>query len=150
MNNKALSVVGLQPAEAKRNVYRATVAADDTPETILDPKWWVHVAARLRLDDRVELIAPDRSWYGEVTILEVGKSGHGGARVAFIVGPVLLRNDAVVAKQADLAVRWNGSAKWEVYRTADKLVLKSGFDTKEQAAAWLVDPAAADPAKAAA
>ncbi|RWF71868.1 hypothetical protein [Mesorhizobium sp.] len=135
-----LHVNGLMQAESKRNIYRVTLSATDKPDDLLAPEWWVHVAKQLRLDDMVEVIALDRSWFGTVTVLEVGKAGHGGARVAYVVGPVKLANAAEVAKQADHEVRWGGpNAQWQVVRVRDKLVVKAGLAKKEDAGTWIAD-----------
>lgn len=134
----SLNVNGLQQAESKRYVYRITATADWTPEALLDPAFWVHVSRTLRVDDRIEVIAHDRSWFGEVTVLEVGVGGLGGARVAYIIGPVELQNAAVVLKPAEFEPRWGGpNAKWQVVRVKDCLVLKSGLETKEEAGALI-------------
>lgn len=135
-----ISVNGLQQAETKRNTYRVHLTSDDKPDNLLAPEWWLHVATKLRVDDLVELMAFDRSWFGIVTVLEVGKAGHGGARVAYVVGPVNLDNSAEVAKQADHEVRWGGpNAQWQVVRAKDKLVLKAGLTSKEDGGTWIAE-----------
>lgn len=135
-----LNVNGLMLAEAKRNVYRVHLFPDVKPEDLLDPGFWVHVGPQLRLDDRIEVVGADRQWFGEVMVLEVGKGAAGGARVAYINGPLPLSNDAVVAKPADHEVRWGGpNAKWRVVRVKDKSVLAEMLDTKEAGAAWITE-----------
>lgn len=135
-----LNVNGLMQAESKRNIYRVQLTAGDKPDDLLAPEWWVHVAKQMRLDDMVEVMAFDRSWFGTVTVIEVGKAGYGGARVAYVVGPVKLGNAAEVAKQADHEVRWGGpNAQWQVVRIKDKLVLKAGLPSKEDGGAWIAE-----------
>ncbi|RWB98856.1 MAG: hypothetical protein EOQ56_19165 [Mesorhizobium sp.] len=125
-------------AEAKRAVYRVHLFPDVNPEDLLDPGFWVHVGPQLRVDDRIEVVGADRAWFGEVMVLEVGKGASGGARVAYIVSPVALTNNAVVAKPADHEVRWGGpNAKWRVVRIKDKTVLAEMLDSKEEGAAWI-------------
>jgi hypothetical protein len=134
----ALPVNGLQLAESKRNVYRVQIA--EKPEDLLTPAWWNHVCTKLRVDDIVEVMALDRSWFGVVTVLEIGKGAEGGARVAYVLGPTKIGNAAEVGKQAEHEARWGGSAaKWTVVRSKDKLVMKSGLETREDAGTWIAE-----------
>lgn len=134
----ALPVNGLQQAETKRNTYRVQIG--DKPEDLLVPAWWNHVCTKLRVDDMVEAMALDRSWYGVVTVLEVGKGAEGGARVAYVLGPTKISNAAEVGKQAEHEARWGGpAAKWTVVRSKDKLVMKGGFESREEAGSWIAD-----------
>lgn len=130
-----LNVNGLALAESKRTNYRIVVEPDVKPNDLLEPLWWVHVAQLLRSDDQIEVCAHDRSWYGVVMVLEAGRRGVGGARVAFINGPLDLSNEAVVPKVPDIEVRWTSARdQWSVVR--DKIVVKAGFPTKEEATTY--------------
>jgi hypothetical protein len=134
----ALPVNGLQAAEAKRNIYRIQIG--DDPKELLTPAWWNHVCTKMRVDDIVEVMALDRSWFGIVTVLEVGKGAEGGARVAYVLGPQKITNAAEVGKQADHEARWGGPhAKWTVVRAKDKLVMKSGLESREDAGTWIAE-----------
>lgn len=133
-------VNGLALAESKRTLYRIVAGIDDTPESLLDPKYWVHVARQLRPDDRVEVIAFDRSWFAEVLVVEVGAGGFGGARVAFVIEPTALSNTANLDQPAENEVRWGGpKLKWQAVRIRDKKVLQDGFETKDEAADWIAE-----------
>lgn len=133
-----LHVNGLVLAETKRNVYRVQLAPDQKPEDLLSPDWWVHVARQMRVNDRIEVVGYGNAWFAEVMVLEVGKGGHGGARVAYILGPVELDNAAAVAAPAEYQVRWGGDvSKWIVVAAKDKKLVKDGFETIEDGKAWI-------------
>jgi hypothetical protein len=133
-----LHVNGLALAEGKRTLYRITTGIDDTPESLLDPKYWVHVGRQLRNDDRIEVMSFDRTWFAEVLVVEVGAGGVGGARVAFIIEPMALSNAAELERPAENEVRWGGpKSKWQAVRISDKKVLRDGFETKDEAADWI-------------
>lgn len=135
-----LNVNGLMLAESKRTVHRIALFAGVTAEDLLDPAFWVHVGPQLRTDDRIEVVGFDRAWFGEVMVLEVGKGASGGARVAYIVGPVQLTNTASVAKPSEHEVRWGGpNGGWRVIRTKDKTILAEMLDSKEAGAAWIAE-----------
>jgi hypothetical protein len=134
----ALNVNGLRAAESKRVVYRIDLAADVKVEDLLLPDFWVHVSRQMRVDDRIEVMACERKWFAELTVLEVSKAGNGGARVAYIVGPVALTNAAEVEKPATHEIRWGGpKGQWQIMRVSDKAVVKGGIETKEAASTWL-------------
>jgi hypothetical protein len=135
-----LNVNGLRAAESKRVVYRIDLTADDKAEDLLLPEFWVHVSRQMRVDDRIEVMAYERKWYAELTVLEVAKGGNGGARVAYIVAPVALTNLAEVEKPATHEIRWGGpKGQWQIVRLADKTVVKGGLATKDAGAEWLSD-----------
>ncbi|WP_406873294.1 hypothetical protein WHT83_06240 [Aminobacter sp. P9b] len=134
-----LHVNGLALAESKRTLYRITTGIDDTPDSLLDPRYWVHVAKQLRVDDRLEVMAFDRSWFAEILVVEVGAGGFGGARMAMI-SVTLLTNQAEIEKPAENEVRWGGpKSKWQAVRITDKKVLQDGFETKDEAADWIAE-----------
>ncbi|ESZ07176.1 MULTISPECIES: hypothetical protein [unclassified Mesorhizobium] len=131
-----LNVNGLVLAEVKRSIYRIALSIDDKPTDLLDPAWWVHVASRMRANDRIEVLGFGNEWFAELFVLEVGKIG--GARVAFITEPVLLNNDAKVPALPELLVTWGGpSDMWKVVKRKDNSVVKDRFDTKEAGLAWI-------------
>lgn len=47
-----------------------------TPENVADPDFWLHVAARLKLHDRIEVVAADGSFDMDVRVTAVDPRGH--------------------------------------------------------------------------
>lgn len=124
-----------KPAEHLRTAYHVTPRIGDTPESLLDPKYWVHVSRVLRGGDRIEVLAETREWFAEAIVVD---AGVWGAKIAYVVGPVRLTNDAEVELPDELEIKWAGPAvKFRVIRKVDNLVLKDGCQTKEEAAAWI-------------
>lgn len=133
----SIAVLGnrFKAAEFVRNVWHVTPVAGDTPETLLDPKWWVHVQRQLKVGDKIEVLAETREWYAECLVLD---TGIWGAKVSFTVQPVALVNEARVEAPEDYEVKWAGPhAKHRVIRKSDNVVLKDGCATKEEAASWI-------------
>lgn len=122
-------------AEHVRQCYSACPASGVGPEDILDPKYWVHVSANLRPGDKIEILPEDSEWYAELIVLNAGRFG---AKVAFILEPVMLSASETVADNDEFDVRWSGPhSKFRVVRMADKSVIKDGFQTKEEGETWL-------------
>ncbi len=131
-----LNVNGLKVAEAVRNVYQITAAAGTTPEELVDPKYWVHVSRRLRQGDRVEVIASDGSWYGELRVMEVGKDNQFGSRLAFTLGPVALANAHVLPALNDYQARPVGSS-WQVFKSGQAEPVKVDLPDQLSADKWI-------------
>lgn len=125
----------LRLAEHARQNYHASPRADDKPEDVLDPKYWVHVAGRLRAGDKIEMLWESGTFYAEAVVLDAGQYG---AKIAFTMEPVSLVNDAKVEEPEGFEVAWAGPhAKWRVTRVADKAVLKDQIASKEDGLAWV-------------
>lgn len=131
----------LKEASAARNHWQIEVSANTHPEDLLEPPFWAHIAARLRVRDRVEVWAEDASWFAEVLILD---SARTWAKAKFIVQPTRL--DRSVAESAKLAgnalalydIRHRGDkGQWSVVRKSDKALVHEGEATREGAEAWL-------------
>ena len=131
-----LGVNGLKPAETIRNVYQITAAAGTSPEHLLDPKYWTHVARRMRLGDKIEVIASDSSWYAEVRVMEVGKSEAYGARVAFTLEPVRLENANALPALNDYEARQYGST-WQVFKNGSTDPVKTDLPDRIAANKWI-------------
>jgi hypothetical protein len=125
-----------KPAEYIRQSWHATPSADDTPESILDPKWWVHVGRQMKAGDRIEILPETHDWYAEAIVIDAGNTW--GAKVAFVLGPVRLANDAAVEQSPDFEVKWAGpNAKFRVLRKSDNAVVKDNCQTREEAESWV-------------
>lgn len=122
-------------AEHVRQYWHVTPRPEDSPEEMLDPMYWVHVARNMKIGDRIEAVAETREWFAEAIVLDVGSWG---AKISFIHGPVKLTNDAEIAAPDEYDIKWAGpTAKFRVIRKSDNKVLKEGNETKEAAAQWV-------------
>lgn len=122
-------------SEHVRQFWHVTPRPEDAPESLLDPKWWVHVARNLKVGDRIEVLAENREWFAEAICLD---AGVWGAKVAFTHGPMKLTNDATIEAPDEYEIKWAGpSAKFRVIRKKDNKVLKDECQTKEEAASWV-------------
>lgn len=128
---------GLKLAESVRNVYQITAPEGVTPDDLLDPKFWVHVARLLRSGDRVEVLAADVSWYAEMRVMEVGRSQALGARLSFILPPVALENPNALPILNDYEARPYG-ATWQVFKAGSDDPVKRDLPDRLAAEKWIV------------
>jgi hypothetical protein len=135
---KPLQPFGYKDAKTVRLTYHITPPEGTKPEDLLLPDFWVHVARQMRAGDRVEVLSLDRSWYLELIVLEVGRDGMGGARVAFIHGPVDLVNSETITQKEPYGVRWGGvEAQWQVVDLESGKTIKEHLPSKEVAQRWV-------------
>ncbi len=122
-------------AEYVRQTWHITPRTEDTPDSLLDPKYWVHVSRNLKAGDRIEALVETREWLVEAIVLD---AGTWGAKLAFVVGPIKLVNDAAIDAPEEYEVKWAGpSAKFRVIRKSDNKVLKEECQSKEEASTWI-------------
>lgn len=62
-------------AEQKRMVYFHRVAAGVVQDDVEKPEYWANLTGRFRAGDRVEIVASDGSWEGQLSVRQVLKSG---------------------------------------------------------------------------
>ena len=110
-----------------------------TPEDVLDPGYWAHIARNLRARDHLMIDAEDGSWYAEARVLETGTTY---ARIAFKPNyPQMVQvsePDVDITVPPGYEIKWLGPhARYAVVRGADRL--KDSFQNKGLAAAWLRD-----------
>lgn len=131
-----LGVNGLKIAESVRNLYQITAPAGAKPGDLTDPAFWVHVARLMRMGDKIEVLASDASWYAELRVMEVGKTGSFGARLAFTLPPVELKNDSQLPALNDYEARPYGSV-WHVYKNGTDDPVKVDLPSQEAALKWI-------------
>lgn len=130
-----LSMSRFALAEQKRAVYVIFPEMGVPYAAILnDPSFLSHVASRLRPFDRIEVIAEDGSYFAELLVRSAGRQ-H--ARL------VELNKVDMEPLQAEVDPRFSvvyagPHRKNAVVRLRDKTTLKDGFDTAEDANAWLL------------
>jgi len=122
--------------EAARNVWIFRPGEPIEKEDMLRPAFWTHVARQMRVNDRIEVLAQDASWYAELIVRAVAPLEVAVGLLAFT------EFDAIATPSEDeYQIAWKGpSAKWRITRVADKATIKEGFASEGAAKAWLALP----------
>lgn len=135
---RAMEKSRLREASYDRVIYSATAFEDTTPEDMLKPEYWAHVAATLKSWDRIEARANDGTWWAEFIVLYTGKAM---AKVHLIRTVDLTEASPEghgVNEFADYQVKWRGPhSKWSVIRNSDSEVVHEGAESKGNAETWL-------------
>jgi hypothetical protein len=128
----------VKAAEHARAVHFARgpmLPLDEAVAAMRDPAFWANVSTRMHANDRIEAMPEDGSYFAEFMVRSAGPNW---AHVEVLRQHAFISAESVVAKAKDAEVNWGGPAhKWRVQRPSDKAVLKSGFDTPDQANSWL-------------
>lgn len=126
----------MQTQEIGRNVWVVRPGEDVNPNDIDKPAFWAHVARNLRVNDRIEILAYDASWYAE---LIVRARTDLEASVGMLSFTKFEQPEASSAEE--FTVKYNpGPKNWRVISAESKAVVKEGFETKEAALAWIALP----------
>lgn len=162
----ALTPNKLAQAEFQRVIYSVTPELGTTILDVLDPKYWVHVAAQLRPRCRIEVLAEDNSWFAELLVAsadktwasvallryvdlsgkpkEVGEGNTEGDKVpegAKLPEGVKLDEFNTALHYVDFVV--GSQSKGRVILREGKVVVKDGFPSKKDAAKWMREHEAA-------
>lgn len=128
----------------KFNRWSAELDEAQRLEDALDPTFWAGQADTIMGHDKtkprgrgdiIEVRKADSGLYAELLIVEIGK---GFVRVKTIARA---EPEAVeLPEKSALTTKWNAGAKThEVVRKSDAQVMRSGFQTKASAAAWIAE-----------
>lgn len=135
----ALSPTILKEAEFLRRSFRVVVDNDVTIEDLRKPEFWVHVAVKLQNTDLIEVVPKDESWFA---LLIVRSASRIHAKCEILLSKNFGAQPEKAKKKEDpkFKIEHKGNDKrWTVIRKADKAIAKDGFNTEEEAAAWLED-----------
>ena len=133
-NAKALMPGRLRPTEAMWRTYGVLVESHVPSESILEPGFWCHVAAKLRPLDRLEVIDDAGTW---LAVLLVRAVGQREASVT-LLWSAELRPETALSGSTDEAMkpRWGGfKHRWTVVQ-GDNL-LRQGMSSREEAETWI-------------
>jgi len=132
-----LNIDRIKEAEYVRHAFRVTVPVTVSYQETLDPTFWGHVASKLTVGDKIEIVPEDFSWYAEVIV-------RACSRVHAAVGAITFKEfhskkeNKPASADPDFSIDWKGpQRKYAVIRLADKEVIKDGFASREDGAAWL-------------
>lgn len=137
--------MSLKGAEFARNTHVLIAAEGVTPEDVMHPGYYAHVASQLKAWDQIEVRAHDGTWFFQVMVLDCSRNW---AKVWPMAAPLRLTTADVSATQAalvqasaqaagDFTVKHRGPRGWSVVRISDGEILREGDGTRKGAEEWL-------------
>lgn len=124
----------IELAEYVRSIYVVSPTPDTSFEEVLAPSSWAHIAQKIKIGSRIEVMPEDGSYFAELLVQDVG---------AQWLKLVVLRHVEItpaekVVEDEIFKIQWAGpNAKYRVLRIADLENMKDGFVTKTQASDWI-------------
>lgn len=120
-----------QLAEFSRAVYQVVPEHGVAWEQVLQPEFWAHVARRVKRYDRIEVIAEDGSYYGDLLVTDTRRGG-------LIVEPLFFKGLEGPAERVidmdDYEIRYKGKHwQWTVIRKSDNHAVLRSFETAAKA-----------------
>lgn len=123
-----LNANALIEANFSRNIWRITTPIGTSPEELLKPTFWSHVALKLRPGDLIEAVAEDLAWFATLYVRSARRLDAAVSVIQFA------KMDApdVSSVAAEYRVEFRGvKAKWSILR--GKEILRDGFATEAEA-----------------
>lgn len=118
----------------KKNDWHLTLTEAHEMEHVANPRLWGDLLEKIARGDTIEAFKPDSGAWARFVVTEAG--------VGFIkLGKTESFTPAeVTVLDVGLEPKWNvGKRAFDVIRSADKFVMKDGFQTKQSAADWIAD-----------
>ncbi len=127
---KPVGVNRFQLRSEKENDFRVDAKVDTTPEQVLDPAFWEHIARHLQITDTITVVREDIAWKMRVIVVDCGHNFASVIKEEFYdFGQSHEPSDTLPGRYK---IDWAGtSKKWRVQ--FDKKPLKDGFATKQLA-----------------
>ena len=121
-------------ADFARSEYFLSAPPGTTVDQVVDPDFWLHVARRLKVNDRIEIVAADGSFDMEVRVTAIDPRGLWAH-----VRPLRVAEGQFAVPEASGAypdkdgytVEWGGPHRWRIVRGNDVVAR----DFPDQAAA---------------
>lgn len=148
----ALSPTKLENAEFSRIIFSVTPELGTNIKEVLDPKYWAHVAAKLKPRCRIEVLAEDNSYFAELLVVSCDKTWASVALLRYVdlSGSTVkkVEDKKPAGKEGDIVLdEFNtaehyvdyvtGQSKGRVILRDGKSVVKDGFKNKKEAADWM-------------
>jgi len=122
-------------AENERQDWIVNAELSHTVEDLTNPGYWAHMAAQLQPYDHIEVRAEDGSWIANLIVIQVDRSW---AKVMMVSKYDLLDTEVLPSSVAKHKVEWKGPQhRFAVIRLADQVVVRNGFQTKDEANGWM-------------
>lgn len=122
-------------AEYERQEWIANAEFGITPEDLLQPGYWSHMAAQMNVYDHIEVRAEDGAWIAELLVIQVDRNW---AKVMIRNIYDLVPADTLPPAVAMHKVEWKGPQhRFCVIRLSDSEIVKGSFQTKDEATSWM-------------
>lgn len=124
-------------AEFDRHEWVANAELGVTVEDIQDPGYWSHMAAQLKPYDHIEVRSEDGTWIAFLIVMGCDRTW---AKVAIDRVLKLTTKDVSMSQAQRHSTVWKGPQhRFAVIRTSDSEIVKSGFQTKQEADSWTLE-----------
>ena len=122
-------------AENERQDWIVNAELSHTVEDLTNPGYWAHMASLLTPYDHIEVRAEDGSWIANLIVIQTDRSW---AKVMLVSKFNLLETEVAPSSMAKHKVEWKGPQhRFAVIRLADQVVVRSGFQNKDEANSWM-------------
>lgn len=131
---KAILQNGITQADYARVVWRLTPEPGTTPDDLLVPAYYAHVAKQLKPGAKIEVAPADGTWYAE---LYVRSADATSVKVALL--ELYTFDETQRADTEAFEIKHRGPKGWSVVRTSDKAVVFENGKSKDEATKWITD-----------
>jgi hypothetical protein len=122
-------------ASYKRNEWHLMLTEAHTMEHVSNPRLWGDLLGKIVRADVVEAFKPDSGEWARFIVIEAGPGFIKLGKTESFTPEVV-----VAPEDIGLETKWNvGKRAFDVIRSADKFVMKGGFQTKASAVEWIND-----------
>lgn len=134
----ALSRDSMKLRETTNNTWRAVVKRGTSREMLTCSDLWAAVAETLLPFDKISVVDEARTYYAELLCLDSGRGHATIVELSFHPLPMVLAVAGAIP--AGFSIDYSGPDRlFVVLRLADSVVMGEGFQTKEDALAYLLD-----------
>lgn len=129
-------------SEQRERVWTCFPELGITPDDILLPSYWTHVARNFVLRDGeagevhvIRVYAEDGSWFSELLVQYASAVEAKVVRLRHVdLAPVSVESAA-----KDFVTKFSTGTKWQVQRASDKVIVKSGLGSEDAALLWIAE-----------
>jgi hypothetical protein len=130
--------VSLRTMEHSVTRYHHTPEIDATPDDMLDPAYWTHVAKTMRPGDEIVVTAADMSWRMELLVRDADRLSASMMTISRREFDASEMQPLTAVDDGDaMAPVWRGPThKWAAVRR-DGEIIKQGFASKGDTVQWI-------------
>jgi len=116
-------------------VHSASVPGNTQAAELIDPRLWNNVKARIRMGDRIDIVADDYSFHAMLFVTHSGGADLKTKLIYRVDLDTVRHDDPAVDERFSLKMR--GPKKWSVIDNQDGSILVEMIDTQSAAMKWL-------------